>query len=274
VETRASFGAEIPMNRSAIGGFAFLLTVGIAFGQDPSLPQDVAFEVASVKLSHPGPNGWAATRMTFPPGAQRFTAVDAPLRRLIMMAYDITDRQILGGPDWIDSKGFDLDAKTETPSSHERMLLMLRSLLADRFGLTLHSERKDLAVEALSPGKHSLKLQPATDLTGTPEILIIARNQSSMTLVGHNVSVPFIAKYLSARLHRLVVDRTGLAGSFDFTAEVPLDREDVQDLNLAERDVMAHVFGDLVNSLGLMMHPQKAQVEVFTVEHAELPMAN
>jgi len=225
----ASFGAEVPMKRSAISGIALLLTAGIAPGRE-----QVAFEVASVKLSQPGPNGWMATRITFAPGAQRFTAVDASLRRLIMMAYDITDR----------------------------------------FSLTLHSERKDLAVEALSLRKHGLKLQPASDLTGNSEILIGSRNQGSLTAVGRNVTLSFLAQYLSARLHRIVVDRTSLAGSFDFMVELPLDREDVQDLNLAERDVMAHVFGDLVNSLGFIMQPQKSKVEVFTVEHVELPVAN
>ncbi len=67
-----------------------------------------------------------------------------------------------------------------------------------------------------------------------------------MTMVGQNVTLSFLAKYLSARLHRMVIDRTDLAGRFDFIVELPLDQDDVKDLSLAETDVMAHVFTDLV----------------------------
>jgi uncharacterized protein (TIGR03435 family) len=95
-----------------------------------------------------------------------------------------------------------------------------------------------------------------------------------MTMVGQNVTLSFLAKYLSARLHRMVIDRTDLAGRFDFIVELPLDQDDVKDLSLAETDVMAHVFTDLVVNLGLKMQPQKSKVQVFTVEHVEFPVAN
>ncbi len=156
------------MKSFPIAGFSLLLAACVARGQDRPLAPVLSFEVASIRPSQPGPDGWMPTRVTFPPGAQRFTAVDVPLRRLIATAHDITDRQIAGESDWVDSKGFDLEAKTQAPTTHEQMLLMLRSLLSDRFGLTLRGELKEMSIEALSLSKHNLKLQPAIDPTGNP----------------------------------------------------------------------------------------------------------
>jgi uncharacterized protein (TIGR03435 family) len=260
------------MQKGFVGaGFVVLIAYRV-FAQSATLP---SFEVASVKLSRPGPRGFSPTHLAVEPGGQRFTATIAPLRSLIIAAYHITDLQISGGPAWIDSDAFDVEAKAERPTDNAQIYLMLQTLLADRFHLMLHREMKELPVEALVAGKGGLKLEPATAGAGKPGISFRrAGTRDAITITGQSVTLPFIAEYLSGRLHRIVVDKTGLAGSFDFSAELAIDRDDVNDPNVSERDNVAHMFADLPQKIGLKLQPQKVLMETFTVEHAEKPAEN
>jgi uncharacterized protein (TIGR03435 family) len=95
------------------------------------------FEVASIRRSEPGarPGG------TFiPPGGERYTASNAYLKFLIQEAYHLQRDQITGGPSWISTDLYNLNAKAEQPCSIDTMHLMLQSLLADRFKLKFHFE--------------------------------------------------------------------------------------------------------------------------------------
>ena len=96
----------------------------IAFTQSSELP---AFEVASVK-----PNNFTGTRaLHIEPG--RLVATRMSLRNLIEEAYGVAGFQILGGPTWSNSDVYDIEAKAEHTTSKAQLLLMLQSLLADRF---------------------------------------------------------------------------------------------------------------------------------------------
>jgi len=85
-----------------------------------------------------------------------------PLRPLIAVAYKRRDRwfEIVGGPTWMDSDGYDVNAKASGDASNEQMYPMLQNLLADRFHLALRRETRELPVFALSVGKSGLKLPP------------------------------------------------------------------------------------------------------------------
>jgi len=82
----------------------------------------LAFEVASIK---PSKNTSGPNLAEFAPGGQRFTAANAPLKLLIMIAYDVNARQLSGGPGWLNSECYDVEAKAERPASREKMRLML-----------------------------------------------------------------------------------------------------------------------------------------------------
>ncbi len=71
--------------------------------------------------------------------------------------------QVIGGPAWIDSEGYDIEAKPETNTDQKHAWLMLQTLLADRFRLTLHRETRELPVYDLTAKKSGLKLPPAKD---------------------------------------------------------------------------------------------------------------
>ena len=101
------------------------------------------FEVASIKPNAtPGRRGGGG-------GPGRVTMVGMPVRQLIAQAYEIHDSQIIGGPDWLGSQGYDINATMNgTPSPEVRRMLM-KTLLRDRFTLTFHAEKRDLPIYAL-----------------------------------------------------------------------------------------------------------------------------
>src|ERR1700679_2284257 len=112
---------------------------------DTSKP--LVFEVASIK---PTRNGTGPNTFDIPPGGQRFSATNIPLRLLIMIAYDVSAQRLSGGPGWVNADCYDIEAKAEHPASRQQIQLMLQSLLAERFNLAFHSETKEVPVYVLT----------------------------------------------------------------------------------------------------------------------------
>src|SRR5688572_5607603 len=140
---RVSLGAAL------VAAIAIPIAIGIV--TSPRLAAQIiapsadspTFEVASIKPNAtPGRRGgWG--------GPGRVNMVGMPVRQLIAQAYEIHDSQIIGGPDWLGSQGYDINATMSgTPSPEVRRLLM-KTLLRDRFKLTFHAEKRDLPIYAL-----------------------------------------------------------------------------------------------------------------------------
>src|SRR5258708_113831 len=106
----------------------------------------LAFEVATVKPSDPNARGGGIRPM---PGGQTYVATGVPLRLMIKLMYGITDVQIAGGPDWINTERFDVRAKAEKPSTIDHLHEMFQTLLGDRFQLKFHRETRTLPVYVL-----------------------------------------------------------------------------------------------------------------------------
>src|SRR5260370_610727 len=127
----------------AVGGFAALVAPFAMGLLNPPIghaqPQEV-FDVASVKLNKTGGRGGYPG---LSPGGERFTVTNLPLQALIMLAYDVTPRQISGVPNFFNKEGYDIEAKCDVPLKREQALRMLQTLLADRFKLTIHRETRE-----------------------------------------------------------------------------------------------------------------------------------
>jgi uncharacterized protein (TIGR03435 family) len=118
-----------------------------------------SFEVASIKPSAPQQAGIMRVTMGTSAGG-RYTASGVTVKMLIQQAYDLKDYQISGGPSWISSERYDINAKAENPDvSREQMRVLLQSLLAERFNLKIHRESKELPIYALVVGKDGPKLK-------------------------------------------------------------------------------------------------------------------
>src|ERR1017187_9176877 len=145
--------------------FAILVSSG-AFGQNAEpLP---SFEVASVKVAEPpkpdaqgrlfimrGCSGGLLPRSTDP---GTLTCNNTPLKSLLVTAYGLKNYQV-EGPPWLDTDGYDITAKVAPGTTREQFNLMLQSLLAERFKVTVHRETKNMQVYVLSIGKGGPKLK-------------------------------------------------------------------------------------------------------------------
>src|SRR5262245_45871998 len=102
------------------------------------LGQALSLDVASIKPNNSDAPG-AAGPIPHVQG-DRFLAGNTSLRYLIKGAYQLHDDRLVGGPDWINSERWDIEAKAAAPGriSREQMLALLQQLLADRFQLSMH----------------------------------------------------------------------------------------------------------------------------------------
>jgi uncharacterized protein (TIGR03435 family) len=238
------------------------------------------FEVASIKPSKPGEesHNWNSS-------GGRLSIENFTLRRLIREAYGLkSDSQVIGGPDWIGKQAFDIEAKygdaemvnlqklTGRERFHEAQLA-LRALLAERFQLRTGQETRVVPVYALVIAKGGAKLPqaaPQLDADGKP------RTEKNHRLSNGNGHMTAIAMSMSGladwfvylpECDRLVVDRTGLTGEYDFKLDWTVDNGN----GVPQDTPVPGLFTALHEQLGLDLKPDKAPVDVVVVESTKEP---
>jgi bla regulator protein BlaR1 len=220
----------------------------------------LTFEAATIKPSKPGKD---SRMVTYDPGQVTFSRVS--LEALIQEAYSVKVYQI-SGPAWIQSSNMDIVAKAADAAPESQLKLMLQTLLADRFKLALHREKKELPVYALTVGKNGPKFSTAAD--GSKRNVLIG--DGGFHLMGF--SMQNLADFLSRMpsVGRPVLDMTGLNGSFDLTLKMSeLDPGAAPDeMKRSLRDWNS-IFTDVQNSLGLKLESRKSEIEILVIDHAE-----
>jgi bla regulator protein blaR1 len=186
---------------------AIALTALAAIAQTPTMPK--AFDVAAIK-----PNSSSDNRvMLNMPGGGRFIATGVNTRLLIQQAYNVRDFQISGGPGWMATDRWDINAQAE--GMPDRMppgalAPMLQSLLEDRFQLKAHRETKEMSIYAIQIAKGGPKIK---ENSGEPGPRIgMGRGHLSVK----KGTLQMLATQLSNQTGRVVVDQTGLKGDYDF----------------------------------------------------------
>jgi len=246
-------------------------------------PALLSFEVASIKRSAPDAQGFFFQPQ--PGGGLRATGIT--LKNLMAMVYGLREFQILGGPAWADSDRFDIDARarstSENPAAGQRpnpsdLRERVKSLLAERFQLAVHSESKEQNVYALAVAKNGPKFHEAEPGSGT----FIRGRRGSIT--GTAATMQLLTVNLANEVGSPVLDKTGLAGRYDFklewTAEPGRGSGSIgaspagADVPLASDPVDRSVFAALKDQLGLLLEPQKAPVPVLVIDHVEKPSEN
>src|SRR5262245_13544412 len=167
-----------------------LLMCSVAHAQAPA--EKVEFEVATVKKSPPPGTDNAVTAGIKMDGSQVRVGL-LTLRDYIAMAHRVKPYQI-AGPDWMATERFDIAAKMPAGARGDQFLPMMESLLADRFGLKFHRERKEMAVYALVLGKPPLKLKESAVEANTPPPSVFEVTGSG-SAAGVSVSLPNGASY-------------------------------------------------------------------------------
>jgi uncharacterized protein (TIGR03435 family) len=271
--------------------FAFVLFACTMLGVPPSGAQQTrataavepqpSFEVASIKPSRPDYQGY-----DWNGGVDRVSIKNYTLRRLIRTAYGLkSDSQVLGGPDWIGKQAFDIEAKfgdteiakMQKMSNRERSQeawLALQALLAERFQLRVSQGTRDIPVYALVVAKTGAKLVLSAsqlDESGKPKS---DQNHSIHNSNGHvtakAISMSAFADWFTyvPECERVVVDRTGLTGEYDFKLDWTADSGQ----GIPPDAPLPGLFTALREQLGLELKPDKAPVKVVIVDSASAPM--
>ena len=276
-----------------------LFATGMALAQSAQTP---AFEVASVKTT---------TSRTDARGvrvqAGRLTIEGLTAREIVAFAYDVPNplrvSRIAGGPDWLDSGRFNILAKADETAAADRMRLMLRALLADRFHMLARTTTLERPVYALTLARSDGALGPRLHRTSDIDCarfwaarggalpplprdpkdvptcviraepgLIVARARTMRDLV--TVAFPRVVE------DRVVVDRTGLTGSYDVLLEWTPERKPFASAADLPPGLPVppppstggpSIFTAIQEQLGLKLQPARAPVEVLLIDRIERP---
>ena len=264
-------------------------------GQAPTQPSTPAFEVASIKPTQTGPESalWRFRN-------ERFTARYVTLKALIQSAYGkpekvLTAQQVEGGPEWLDKDRFDVEATAPgTPDSPRgsfdaTVLAMLQNLLEQRFSLKAHIVTREYPMVALVLAKQDGTLGPNLQRRTVPCTPAAAGSptgdRQSQTcggrvnpagmLSGTGLTMTNLVSALSSLvpgLDRIVVDRTGLTGTFDidlqWTPDIPLPGGSGVP---GAGSTAPSLFTALEEQLGLKIESARGPVEVLVIDSVERP---
>jgi uncharacterized protein (TIGR03435 family) len=234
-----------------------------------------SFEVATIKPSKPDTPG---KLFRIQPG--HFSTINTTLSDLIGFCYGLQPKQVVGAPAWLETQKFDLDGKPDGTGqpSVDQWKKMLEKLLADRFQLKFHHEKKELSVYALVVAKNGPKLTKSeAEANATPSLLF----RGLGTLPVRNATMADFAGVMqSAVLDRPVVDQTGLSGRFDFVLTWTPDETQFAGLGVRvpppsdKADAPPDLFTAIQQQAGLKFEPTKAPVDVMVIDRVEKPSEN
>jgi uncharacterized protein (TIGR03435 family) len=235
----------------------------------------LAFEVATIKLSNPDQPGKLYTVR----GRQVLT-INTTLNDLVVFAYDLHAKQIVGGPDWAETQKYDVTGQPEAPGVPNGVQLrgMIRQLLTDRFKLAFHREKREMPVYAIVVGPNGHKLtKNDTNPNGLPGLFFRGLGVLPVT----NATIADFAGVLqSAVLDRPVVDKTGLTGRWDFQIRWTPDESQFGGLGVRvppptnDPNAPPGIFTAFTEQLGLKLDPTRAPVDVLVIDKVEKPSEN
>lgn len=243
--------------------FAAALIVALLLRAQPP----ARFDAASVRPADPNSNRFG---MGFSANGRTLTVDGLNLAQMVAMAYHVRTEELSIAPSlqnagWVRSDRYDINAKAEgaEPLTKQQQDELFEQLLADRFKVQVHREKREMTVYSLQAGKNGPKLSPGG--TAGPYLSRPAPGK----LVGQKASMASLAASLTGALGRPVIDDTGLTGGFDFTLtwtpEPPGGPADTSGVSL---------FSALEDQIGLKVESKKSLMDVIVIDQAKKPSAN
>jgi uncharacterized protein (TIGR03435 family) len=249
------------------------------------------FDVVSVKPNHSGD-----ARLSFGGSPGRYEIVNAPLRTIVRVAHQVQDYQIVEAPGWIANERFDILAATPAVMPAERAE-MLRNLLADRFTLRAHIERREMPIFEMVVTRSDGLLGPsarATDVNcaeraagrsggasppAPPAGIRLDRPLCGLmlrpgVLMAGAMTMGEFARELAPQVNRFVLDRTGLAGFFDFDVQFTPEQMTPPPGALPLPPVDPNgpsLFTALQEQLGIRLNATRGPVEVLVIDAIARP---
>ena len=232
---------------------------------------DPRFAVASIR-PHAPEDSLFGVKM---PNNGRFSSTGTVAKLIVMLAYDVQDSQISGGPGWFTTEKWDVEARSDNGAAHtaEETRRMLQTLLSDRFALSIHREMQQRPAYVLTVAKSGPKIQPKTEIGRTN----IQVTSNSVHLESGELAR--LAQVLSTALGRPVLDRTGLTGLYDLLLQwddAPVREGGVPGLDpsVAPGNSFGSIFSAIQEQLGLRLESRQAPVEVVVIDSIERPSPN
>ena len=272
------------MRRIAVILVALTSATPLLAQQQPDAPR---FDVASVKPSAPGAS--LQSPGEFLPGG-RWTIQGAPLTVILRVAFELRADQLSGGPPWIHTERFDIDAKAAGDRPREQILSMVQSLLVDRFRLKTHTEHRVLDIYAmvlakagqLGSGLRPSKVDCQTNRVESPPAppgqvqrpvcglrIFYNNGVNQLRAGGTPLSTLIVASGVRSGLGGTVMDRTGLSGAFDIDLDYLPKEPTVSDLSVGLPLIAA-----FEQQLGLKFERRKETTDVVVIDSVERPTPN
>ncbi len=234
-----------------------------------------SFEVATIKPSKPDDQ-----RKGFIVNGRHFMVINQTLAATISFAYSVQSKQIVGLPPWADTDKYDIDGQPdgEGAPSVKQWKVMLQKLLADRFQLTFHRDKKEMPVYILSVARGGPKLTKSdanpNDLPG-----LFFRSLGSLNVARAGIG-DFAGLLQEVVLDRPVLDQTGLTGRYDFTLNWTPDDSQFGGMGAKvppptdNGNPPPNLYTAIQEQIGLKLDATHAPAEVLVIDHVEKPSAN
>ena len=233
------------------------------------------FDACSIKPSDPGQQGRGLTVR-----GREVVTINTPVSFLMTFVYDVSAKQIVGGPSWMDSDAFNLDGKpsAEGIPNQKQMKIMIQKVLADRFQLKFHKEKREMSAYVIQTGKNGPKMTVSQfDPKGLPGLGFRALGAMNAT----NATMTDLASLLqTAVLDRPVVNQTGLDGHYDFALNWTPDETQFAGMGIKvpppsdKPDAPPDLVTAMMDQLGLKLTVTKVPVDVLVIDKLEKPSAN
>ena len=243
---------------------------------------DPAFEVATIKPSDPTRPG-----KIFTVRGRDVVTINTTLNDLITMAYNVHARQITGAPAWLDSDKYDITGQPDAPGqpSVAQIKVMLQKLLADRFQLKFHREKKELSAYTITLAKTGANFSKSqADPNSLPGLFFGGGGPAGgVNFNVRNATMAEVASTLQGSvLDRPVVDQTGLTEKYDFIVKFTPDASQMTGFGRGgapppaadNPDAPPDLFTAFQQQLGLKIETSRAPVDVLVIEKVEKPSAN
>lgn len=239
---------------------AAILATAPVFGQATA----PAFEVTSVKAVEDGKT-WAIRKAD----AQLYRSV-SNVMQTVTWTWKVKNYQVVGAPSWLGQERFEISAGIPMTAgklaSDDEVRVMMQGLLADRFGLRMHRETREMDVYALVEGKGGAKLVESP--LGAPAegrgVNIV-----SGAMIARDASMAELVDVLTTNLDRPVIDKTNLTAHYDF--DLTWDQPGGSTSSWAP--IGSAIFTPIQN-LGLRLEAEKAPVEMLVIDSVSRPSAN
>ena len=269
---------RLELMRTVVVAAAMVCTLmGMARAQDAAGSQvtmmakdaDPDWEVVSVKARDPNDT---SNSQSMSMEGRRFAIVNRPVEGLLRFAYGMHKKQIVGAPGWIATERWDVQGVPDVPGhpSLKQTQSLVRKLLAERFGLKLHEDTKELAVYAITVAKGEEKMARSTGDPNGPPDENERSNGGMVTMKMTNMSMGEFATNLGYFLDRPVVDQTGLTGRYDFQLKWTVDESKAP----TDGSAPPGMFTAIQEQLGLKLEPVKVPADVLVIDKVERPSAN